>query len=77
MVFNEKLEETFDGEKFAFKKYYYKKSKNLVFNKDKICLLDMRGKSILKNDDKKTFDAFVFGGILGDHPPKDRTSQLR
>ena len=37
----------------------------------------MRGKSILNKNDNKIFKAFVFGGILGDHPPQDRTSKLR
>lgn len=44
---------------------------------DKICLLDMRGLEILKSTDSKEFDAYLFGGILGDHPPRDRTSSLR
>lgn len=45
--------------------------------KNKICLLDMRGQSVLQPADSSNFDAFVFGGILGDHPPRDRTSLLR
>ena len=27
--------------------------------------------------DKNKFDVFIFGGILGDHPPRDRTKVLR
>ena len=43
----------------------------------RICLLDMRSDEILKPEDVKNFDVFLFGGILGDHPPRDRTSHLR
>lgn len=37
----------------------------------------MRGKSELKATDKINLKVFVFGGILGDHPPRDRTKVLR
>lgn len=42
----------------------------------KVCLLDPRAKSDLKPEDGDQFEYFVFGGILGDHPPRDRTSEL-
>ncbi|ODV58310.1 protein-arginine N-methyltransferase SFM1 [Ascoidea rubescens DSM 1968] len=42
-----------------------------------ICLLDPASKIDLKPSDSETFQFFVFGGILGDHPPKDRTGELR
>jgi len=45
--------------------------------KKKICLLDMRGEKTLSPADLNDFDFFLFGGILGDHPPRDRTKQLR
>lgn len=32
---------------------------------------------MLQPSDAAQFKAFLFGGILGDHPPQDRTSQLR
>lgn len=38
------------------------------------CLLDPNAKTTLKPTDK--FETFVFGGILGDEPPKARTEQL-
>mmetsp|Transcript_41937 Transcript_41937/g.48628 ORF Transcript_41937/g.48628 Transcript_41937/m.48628 type:complete len:259 (-) Transcript_41937:148-924(-) len=44
---------------------------------ERVCLLDMRGPDVLAPKDKDEFDVFLFGGILGDHPPKDRTSSLR
>lgn len=31
----------------------------------------------LAPEDGETFDVFLFGGILGDDPPRDRTSELR
>lgn len=51
--------------------------KSLKIDKNKLCLLDMRGKSVLSADDRQQFEGFIFGGILGDHPPRDRTSALR
>lgn len=44
---------------------------------ERVCLLDLRGTEVLAPKDKVEFEAFLFGGILGDHPPKDRTSSLR
>jgi ribosome biogenesis SPOUT family RNA methylase Rps3 len=37
----------------------------------------MRGKSELKSNDSGQLKVFLFGGILGDHPPRDRTKLLR
>ncbi|PVI07999.1 DUF431-domain-containing protein [Periconia macrospinosa] len=45
--------------------------------KDKVCLLDPAASQDLGPDDGDTFDIFLFGGILGDDPPRDRTSELR
>jgi len=45
--------------------------------KDKICLLDPSAKQELEPSDAQVFDVFLFGGILGDDPPRDRTSELR
>lgn len=45
--------------------------------KDRICLLDPAAKQELSPDDGERFDVFLFGGILGDDPPRDRTSELR
>jgi len=38
------------------------------------CVLDPESKDTLKTKDK--FDYFIFGGILGDYPPKKRTEEL-
>ncbi|KAG5950381.1 hypothetical protein E4U53_005184 [Claviceps sorghi] len=46
-------------------------------NKEKVCLLDPSAEKDLSPEDGNTFDAFLFGGILGDDPPRDRTSELR
>lgn len=40
-------------------------------------LLDLRGEKELSPSDSSTMKVFVFGGILGDHPPRDRTKLLR
>jgi len=42
---------------------------------DQVCLLDPKAERELSPDD--TYTNFLFGGILGDDPPRDRTSELR
>ncbi|PUU84448.1 SAM-dependent RNA methyltransferase [Tuber borchii] len=44
---------------------------------DRVCLLDPQAEKELSPADAEVFDAFVFGGILGDDPPRDRTAELR
>ncbi|KAK6431803.1 hypothetical protein LTR95_012036 [Oleoguttula sp. CCFEE 5521] len=46
-------------------------------SQDRVCLLDPKGESDLSPEDGDLFDIFVFGGILGDDPPRDRTAELR
>ncbi|KAK9461792.1 SAM-dependent RNA methyltransferase [Lipomyces oligophaga] len=43
----------------------------------RVCLLDPAAEVDLSPADAEQFDWFVFGGILGDHPPRDRTGELR
>ena len=43
-------------------------SKTIDFSK--VCLLDMRAEKTLSPDDGSKFEVFIFGGILGDHPPQ-------
>ncbi|KAI4095213.1 MAG: hypothetical protein LQ344_001725 [Seirophora lacunosa] len=45
--------------------------------KHRVCLLDPAANEELSPKDGDDFDVFVFGGILGDDPPRDRTSELR
>lgn len=42
-----------------------------------MCLLDPSAAQDLEPADGEKFDYFVFGGILGDDPPRDRTAELR
>lgn len=42
-----------------------------------VCFMDMRGASLLSPEDAKQFQFVIFGGILGDHPPKDRAGDFR
>ncbi|KAI9495024.1 SAM-dependent RNA methyltransferase [Zychaea mexicana] len=42
-----------------------------------ICLLDPSATEPLKPEDADTYKYFLFGGILGDDPPRDRTKELR
>lgn len=44
---------------------------------NKICLLDMKAKDVLTCKDKNEIDFLLFGGILGNVPSNDRTSELR
>jgi len=46
-------------------------------NKEKVCLLDPAASKELSPEDGEIFEVFLFGGILGDDPPRDRTSELR
>ncbi|CCH63072.1 hypothetical protein TBLA_0J00740 [Henningerozyma blattae CBS 6284] len=43
----------------------------------RVCLLDPNATIDLLPEDANKFDYFVFGGILGDHPPRDRTKELQ
>ncbi len=43
----------------------------------RICLLDLNASGTLAPNDAKEFDYMVFGGILGDNPPRGRTKALR
>ncbi|KAF8665032.1 hypothetical protein AX16_000644 [Volvariella volvacea WC 439] len=49
-----------------------------VISLDRVCLLDPKATQELSPEDGGgKFDWFLFGGILGDDPPRDRTSELR
>lgn len=47
------------------------------FDKSRVCLLDPSAEQTLSPEDGDKYDIFLFGGILGDHPPRDRTGELR
>lgn len=40
---------------------------------ERICILDPESKQTLTSKDKNKFKYFIFGGILGDYPPRKRT----
>ncbi|KAF3760866.1 DUF431-domain-containing protein [Cryphonectria parasitica EP155] len=46
-------------------------------SKNTVCLLDPAAEKDLSPEDAQEFETFLFGGILGDDPPRDRTSELR
>ena len=52
-------------------------SAKLSFPLGRVSLLDMRAPKQLDCADRDVLDVLIFGGILGDHPPRDRTSPLR
>ena len=39
-------------------------------DRQRVCLLDPKAEQDLTPEDGETFDAFLFGGILGDDPPR-------
>ncbi|BEJ17602.1 hypothetical protein CspHIS471_0610030 [Cutaneotrichosporon sp. HIS471] len=45
--------------------------------KTRVCLLDPRAEAAICPEDGDKFDVFLYGGILGDDPPRDRTGELR
>jgi ribosome biogenesis SPOUT family RNA methylase Rps3 len=44
-------------------------------NLHRVCILDPEARKTLSYKDRKNFDFFIFGGILGDYPPKKRTKK--
>ena len=44
----------------------------IFFNKERVCLLDPAAKDELSPKDGDLFDVFLFGGILGDDPPRGK-----
>ena len=54
-----------------FGKVESKSIKKLRF--DKACVLDPEAKTTLTPEIAKKYNYFIFGGILGDDPPKERT----
>jgi ribosome biogenesis SPOUT family RNA methylase Rps3 len=46
-------------------------------DRKRVCLLDPSAEHDLTPEDAQRFDVFLFGGILGDDPPRDRTKELR
>lgn len=43
----------------------------------RVCLLDPKAERVIAPEDADKFDVFLYGGILGDDPPRDRTGELR
>lgn len=50
---------------------------SLRINISSVCLLDPKAPALLEPEDSHRFKWFLFGGILGDDPPRDRTGELR
>lgn len=67
-----------ESEKLALSKLGAVENKSVieVFNPEKVVVLDPKAKLALKPEDFAGKEAVVVGGILGDHPPKGRTSKL-
>ena len=44
--------------------------------KKRVCLLDPKAESDISPEDADKFDVFLFGGILGDDPPRGRLTAV-
>jgi ribosome biogenesis SPOUT family RNA methylase Rps3 len=53
---------------------FVKKIKDININLKQACILDPQAKETLKPKDLKKYRYYIFGGILGDYPPKKRTT---
>ena len=42
---------------------------------ENVCILDPESKELLQPKDGENFEYFLFGGILGDYPPRKRTKE--
>ena len=54
-----------------FGKVFSESTRDMKINLQNTCVLDPAAKDLLKPGEK--FEYFIFGGILGDYPPKRRT----
>ena len=54
---------------------FNKSARSLGLDLKKVCVLDPEAQEILTPEDSRKFDYFVFGGILGDYPPRKRTKK--
>ncbi|MEM4719267.1 MAG: SAM-dependent methyltransferase [Candidatus Pacearchaeota archaeon] len=59
----------------CYKERFFELINKMKINPKKVCVLDPAAKEVLSPREAKNFDYFVFGGILGDHPPKKRTKK--
>lgn len=57
-------------------KIYSKPIDKLNLNLKRACVLDPGAAKKLTPKGAKKFDCFIFGGILGDYPPRARTKEL-
>lgn len=60
---------------FEFGKVFRKSVRNFDLDLKKVCVLDPEAVSELKPKEAKNFSYFIFGGILGDNPPRKRTQE--
>ena len=49
--------------------------RDLKIDRSRVCVLDPEAKEVLRYEDNDKMDYVVFGGILGDYPPKKRTKK--
>lgn len=65
-----------DKEKLGhFGKVFSEKTREMKLDWQKVCILDPESEKTLSPDENTNFDYYIFGGILGDHPPKKRTGK--
>jgi len=54
---------------------YEKRIRNYI-NERNLIILDPKAKKTLSSEEAINYDGIIVGGILGDHPPRGRTSSL-
>jgi ribosome biogenesis SPOUT family RNA methylase Rps3 len=57
-----------------FGKVFSESIRELKIDFLRACVLDPESNVLLSSEDRNLFDYYIFGGILGDYPPKKRTS---
>ncbi|OSD00422.1 DUF431-domain-containing protein [Trametes coccinea BRFM310] len=66
------------AEAYAHQKSVLQLMEEKGINLERACLLDPKAeKELSPEDGDGRFEWFLFGGILGDDPPRDRTGELR
>ena len=55
-------------------KVFEKSVKELGLDQKSVCILDPEAEKELSTEESNKFDYYIFGGILGDNPPRKRTS---
>lgn len=65
----ETIEDEYSDDTIQIAKLFKQHMKAEKSGDSNICFMDMRGEKSLEPQDSERFEFYIFGGILGDHPP--------